>query len=68
MVMLVVVTVAAPELNVSNVPVVPDTLVTVAETVAAGLYANPAGALKTIAPVPTSLLAPSVSTGPVNVV
>jgi hypothetical protein len=67
-VMLLVVTVAAPELNVRAVPV-PATRATTALTVADELNRKPVGALRIIVPaVLTSRVAPSVSTGPVNVV
>jgi hypothetical protein len=62
-----VVTVPVGALNVTAL-FVPLTLVTTALTVAAGLKASPAGAFSTIAPMPMSRFAPSVNTGPINVV
>jgi hypothetical protein len=61
------VTVAVPELKVSNEEL-PPALVTVAVTVAAALNSNPAGGFKIMVPAPISRFAFSVSAGPVNVV
>jgi hypothetical protein len=65
--MVLEVTVAIPELKVSNVEL-PPALATVAVTVAAVLNSNPAGAVKIIVPVPISRLLFSVIAGPVSAV
>src|SRR3954462_7976170 len=67
MAMVLAVTVAVPEVKVSSAPE-PADRVTVAVTVAAGLNSNPAGAFKTIVPVPMSRFADSVIAGPATVV